>query len=62
MPRPMTPLREAKVRNETLIRMLHAHTKIARSSEATMLEEDALRLLRTQRATLNRITEAGKEP
>jgi hypothetical protein len=59
--RPMTPLREAKVRNETMIRQLHAHAveNFGGMYKLTMCEEDLLRAARRQRATLDRIT-AGK--
>ena len=64
MPRPMTPLREAKVRNETMIRQLHAHAtadcgNYAGPYKLTKCEENLLRLLRRQRTTLDRIS-AGK--
>jgi len=64
MPRPMTPIREAKEINETLIRLLHIHAvndqAIYETSYAlTMAEETTLRFLRRQREVLNRI-DAGR--
>lgn len=64
MLRQMTPLREAKVLNESLIRYLHAHAVSDQISyetcyASTYAEQNTLRLLRRQREVLNRI-DAGK--
>ncbi len=63
MPRPMTPLREAKVRNETMIRQLHAHAveNFGGPYKLTKCEENLLRLLRRQRTTLDRVSAQKEE-
>ena len=63
--RPLTPLREAKLRNEHLIRYLHAHAVVDQIScgscyASTYAEQNTLRLLRKQREVLNRIQDPMK--